>query len=130
MIALYCSTEDSRLEQIINQVQSNDEKLKYIAERVKSLGPTTKLPRHFQQNDKVRLAFLNELLNLTMSNEAMVTYVNRLFELNQIQAHAGCILDLYDPKVLGAFITAKGKGQYQYEQLQALKLEDLLKIIE
>lgn len=41
-----------------------------------------KLPRHFQQNDKVRLAFLNELLNLTMPNESMVAYVNRLFELN------------------------------------------------
>ena len=31
--------------------------------------------------------------------------------------------------MLGAFIAAKGKGQYQYEQLQGLKLEDLLRII-
>lgn len=37
---------------------------------------------------------------------------------------------MYDPKVLSAFITAKGKGQYQYEQLQTFKYDDLLKIIE
>ena len=51
-------------------------------ERVKDLGAAVKFPRHFQQNDMVRQAFLNELLNLTMSNEQMVMYVNRLLELN------------------------------------------------
>ena len=32
--------------------------------------------------------------------------------------------------MLSAFITAKGKGQYQYEQLREFRLEDILKILE